>query len=63
MGMHNVMNAMAESAVRGMTMAGSGGVNVPRFKHRQRVYADGRFTVVNDSIMQARHPESGARCI
>ena len=54
MGMHNVMNAMAAIAVcceRGMTMAeaAEGLLTFHGFKHRQQVYADGRFTVMDDS--------------
>ncbi len=54
MGMHNVMNAMAAIAVcceRGMTMAeaAEGLLTFRGFKHRQQVYADGRFTVMDDS--------------
>ncbi len=54
MGMHNVMNAMAAIAVCcecGMTMAeaAEGLLTFHGFKHRQQVYADGRFTVMDDS--------------
>ncbi len=54
MGMHNVMNALAAIAVcceRGMTMeeAAEGLLTFHGFKHRQQVYADGRFTVMDDS--------------
>lgn len=54
MGTHNVMNALAAIAVcceRGMTMAeaAEGLLTFHGFKHRQQVYADGRFTVMDDS--------------
>ena len=54
MGTHNVMNALAAIAVcceRGMTMeeAAEGLLTFHGFKHRQQVYADGRFTEMDDS--------------
>ena len=59
MGTHNVMNALAAIAVcceRGMTMeeAAEGLLTFHGFKHRQQVYADGRFTVMD---------EGGSRCV